>query len=144
MWVQWASEGGSAAVRRPPPPPLDSRSLERLRGDISRAAADANADLVSLDVLLAHGHAWAALLHVDEPHSFCRLGFRRFFEAVEHWSKLCAGQFLEVRDASERSVLATANGWSSLRQDLACCDPLFIYGRTLDSPPRPRCPVFRD
>lgn len=143
VWLQVGSQHGSVVSgwRREP---LDERSLEQLSADIVRAAGEADARVGYLEILRPDAHAWAVCLRVEEPHAFCRQGFRRFHEAVEHWSQLCAGRYLEVRDDGEHSVLMTANGRSSLRRDLACCDPLFIIGRGIDSPPRPRCPVFGD
>lgn len=141
VWLQVGSQHGSVigGWRREP---LDERSLQQLTAAVSRAAAEAGAQVEYLEILRPDGHAWAACLHVGEPHSFCRHGFHRFRDEVEHWSKLCAGRYLEVRDGGEHSVLMTANGVASVRRDLACCDPLGIYGRSILSPPRPRCPVF--
>jgi hypothetical protein len=143
VWLQVGSQHGGivSGWRRPP---LDERSLEQLAADVRRAADEAGAEVEYLDIVRPDGHAWAVSLHVDEPHRFARQGFRQFREAVEHWSKLCAGRYLEVRDDGEHPVLMTANGVASVRRDLACCDPLGIYGRSLVSPPRPRCPVFGD
>lgn len=143
VWLQVGTQHGSI-VGGWKLPPLDERSLEQLSADVSRAAREAGAELEYLHILRPDAHAWAVCLRVDEPHGFCRRGFRPFCEAVHHWSALCAGRYLEVRDDGEQPVLMTANGRSSVRPDLACCDPLGIYRRALLSPPRPRCPVFGD
>jgi hypothetical protein len=90
------------------------------------------------------GHALAATIEVDEPHSFVRYRFRPLLEALAPLVERLTGYYLEVRDRKPDPVYVRAcfaNGCTSgARGDLACCDPFYRTG--MMGPPRPLCPIL--
>src|SRR5919197_1114785 len=125
-------------------PPLAQEDLPRVEDALRQAADAANARVASLEIFRVGGHALAATLEVDEPHSFLRYRARPLFHALAVVFQPLMGDYVDVRDREPERVCVRAcygNGcWRGARADLACCDP--FYRQLSMGPPRPLCPIL--
>ena len=124
--------------------PLRDGDLLRIEAALREAVNAADARLASFEILTVAGHALAATIEVDEPHSFVRYRFRPLLQALALVVEPLTGHYLEVRDREPELVYVRgcfANGCTSgARPDIACCDP--FYRTTMMGPPRPLCPIL--
>ena len=124
--------------------PLRAEDLLAVEGRFREAVDAADARMASFEILKVAGHALAATIEVDEPHSFVRYRFRPLLEALAPVVEPFTGYYLEVRDRDSEPVYVRAclaSGCTSgARGDLACCDP--FYRTTVTGPPRPLCPIL--
>jgi hypothetical protein len=140
----FSQNGGIALTEgdlRRPDARLD-REAEDAR--IRDAAAEAGAEVDSIEFLEVGGGAVAVTLRVTEPHGFLRRGLRTFIELSGHREASRTGSYFEVRDDQPRPVYQAGRGVSGMsghRRDVACCAPSGI-SRGLLAPDRPSCPVF--
>jgi hypothetical protein len=124
--------------------PLPALDLPPVEDGFRKAVDAADARVVALEILRVAGHALAATIEVDEPHSFVRYRFRPLLEALAPIVEPLTGYYLEVRDHEPEPVYVRAcfaNGCTSgARSDLACCDPFYRTG--MMGPPQPVCPIL--
>jgi len=124
--------------------PIPVDDLPGVEAAFRRAVHAADARVASLEIFRVGGHALAATIEVDEPHSFLRYCARPFFGALAPVFEPLAGDYVEVRDREPDRVYVRAcygNGCSrGGREDLACCDP--SYRQMALGPPRPLCPIL--
>jgi hypothetical protein len=138
----WALSGATR-----PEPPLSTAELQRMPTDVEAAVAAAGAALEYLDIVQPYGHGFALQVDVTEPHAFLRERFATFDMAIRPWRNRCGHQvYLEVRDGRDDPVLISAaygnGGASSMRSDVACCDPFVRIGTSMFRSPVSACPVF--
>jgi hypothetical protein len=124
--------------------PLPDEDLPRVEERVRQAVDAADARLASLEVFRVGGHALAATIEVDEPHSFLRYRLRPLFQALAPVFEPLAGDYVEVRDREPERVYVRARyGYGCIRgarADLACCDP--SYRQMTEGPRRPLCPIL--
>ena len=124
--------------------PLAAEELSQVEARFRQAVDAADARVDSLEVFRVGGHALAATIEVDEPHSFLRYRLRPLFQALAPLFGPLAGDYVEVRDREPERVYVRAcygNGCiRGARADLACCDP--SYRQMTLGPPRPLCPIL--
>jgi|GEM_PF-4658549 len=124
--------------------PLAAEELSQVEEHVRQAVDAADARVASLEVFRVGGHALAATIEVDEPHSFLRYRLRPLFQALAPVFGPLAGDYVEVRDHEPERVYVRAcygNGRiRGARADLACCDP--SYRQMTLGPPRPLCPIL--
>ena len=124
--------------------PLPADELPRAESRFRQAVDAADARVASLEIFRVGGHALAATIEVDEPHSFVRYRWRPLLEALAPVFAPLAGDYVEVRDREPDRVYVRAcygNGCiRGGRADLACCDPSFRQ-MSIGSP-RPLCPIL--
>jgi hypothetical protein len=124
--------------------PLPAEELPRVEEHFRRAVEAADARVGSFEIFRVGGHAMAATIEVDEPHSFLRYRLRPLFQELAPVLEPLAGDYVEVRDREPERVYVRAcygNGCiRGARADLACCDP--FYRTTTMGPPRPLCPIL--
>jgi len=124
--------------------PLRDGDPLRIETALREAVDAADARVSSFAILRVAGHALAATIEVDEPHSFVRYRFRPLLQALAPAVEPLTGHYLEVRDREPEPVYVRAcfaNGCTSgARGDLACCNP--FYRKTVMGPPRPLCPIL--
>jgi hypothetical protein len=125
-------------------PPLAPADLQQIEDRFRRAVDAADARVASVEIFVAAGHAIAATIEVDEPHSFLRYRARPLFHALAFVFARLTGDYVEVRDREPERVCVRAcygNGCiRGARGDLACCDP--FYRQLSLGPPRPLCPIL--
>jgi hypothetical protein len=124
--------------------PLRAEELPVVEARFREAVEAADAGVASFELLMVAGHALAATIEVDEPHSFVRYRFRPLLEALAPVVQPLTGYYLEALDREPEPVYVRAclaDGCASgARGDLACCDP--FYRTTVMGPPRPLCPIL--
>jgi hypothetical protein len=123
---------------------LPAEELARVEEHFRQAVEAADARVGSVEIFRVGGHALAATIDVDEPHSFVRYRLRPLFQALTAVFEPLAGDYVEVRDHEPERVYVRAchgNGCiRGARPDLACCDPFYRTG--MMGPPRPLCPIL--